>query len=37
MVCDMSYATLSAAIDSWEAVKRIPNFDEKVGTQLFEK
>jgi len=37
MVADMSYSTVSQVIESWEKVRRSPNYEEKVGTTLFQK
>jgi hypothetical protein len=37
MVAEMSYSTLAALIDSWETIKRVQNFEEKIGVALFEK
>lgn len=33
----MSYKTCSAVIDSWEDVRNIENYEEKVGVKLFAK
>jgi hypothetical protein len=32
MVKDMSYNTISKVIESWEAARNSPQFEEKVGT-----
>jgi hypothetical protein len=37
MVADMSFSTVEDVMDSWEALRRIKNFDEVVGVALFEK
>jgi hypothetical protein len=37
MVADMSYSTVSSVIDSWERVRRTPNYEEIVGVELFVK
>mmetsp|Transcript_28200 Transcript_28200/g.43443 ORF Transcript_28200/g.43443 Transcript_28200/m.43443 type:complete len:163 (-) Transcript_28200:121-609(-) len=37
MVADMSYSTVSYVIDSWEAVRRLPDYEEIVGKKLFIK
>jgi hypothetical protein len=37
MVADMSYMTVSAVIDSWESIRRTPNYEETVGVALFVK
>jgi hypothetical protein len=37
MVAEMSYNTVSQVLDSWEKVRRVSNYEEKVGTQLFQK
>ena len=37
MVADMSYSTVSDVLDSWERIRRIPNYDEKTGILLFKK
>jgi hypothetical protein len=37
MVADMSYKTCSSVIDSWEEVRRIEKYEEKVGVELFVK
>ena len=37
MVADMSYSTVSSVIDSWEEIRRLPNYEEKTGVDLFVK
>jgi hypothetical protein len=37
MVADLSYTTLSGVVESWEDIRRIPDFGEKVGVLLFQK
>jgi hypothetical protein len=37
MVADMSYSTVSSVLNSWELVRRTPNYEEVVGVQLFIK
>lgn len=37
MVADLHYSTVSLIIDSWEAVRRIPNYEEVAGLKIFEK
>jgi hemoglobin-like flavoprotein len=37
MVADMTYSTVSAVVDSWEKVRLIPNFQEKLGIDLFRR
>jgi hypothetical protein len=37
MVSDMSYSTVSDVIDSWEEIRRLPNYEEKTGVALFQK
>jgi hypothetical protein len=37
MVADMSYSTVSGVIDSWEDVRRVDEYEEKVGVELFTK
>jgi len=37
MVADMSYTTVSYVIDSWEEIRRLPNYEEQTGVLLFEK
>jgi hypothetical protein len=37
MVADMSYKTCSSVLDSWEEVRRIEKYEEKVGVELFAK
>jgi hypothetical protein len=37
MVADMSYSTVSNVIDSWEEIRRIPQYEEKTGVDLFKK
>jgi hypothetical protein len=32
MVKDLSYATISRVIESWDLARREPNFEDKVGT-----
>ena len=36
MVNELSYTTISHVLDSWEEVRRIKNFEETVGTILFQ-
>ena len=36
MVRELSYTTISHVLDSWEEVRRIKNFEETVGTILFQ-
>eukprot|EP00980_Cylindrotheca_fusiformis_P003632 scaffold814_cov100-Cylindrotheca_fusiformis.AAC.14 len=33
----MSYATVSNVIETWELIRRIPNYEEIVGTRLFQR
>jgi len=33
----MSYTTVSSVIDSWEDIRRIPNYEEQTGVLLFQK
>ena len=37
MVADMSYSTVSSVLDTWEKLRRIPDYEEKTGTILFKK
>jgi hypothetical protein len=37
MVADMSYSTVSCVLDTWESIRRIPNYEEKTGVLLFKK
>ena len=37
MVADMTYSTVSAVVDSWEKVRMIPDFQEKMGIDLFRR
>lgn len=37
MVADMSYNTVSQVIESWEKVRRVKDYEEAIGTQLFQK
>ncbi len=37
MVADMSYTTVSQVIESWEKIRRTENYEEKVGTKLFQR
>ena len=37
MVADMSYSTVSQVIESWEKIRREPNYEEKTGKKLFQK
>ena len=37
MVADMSFRTVSYIIDSWEEVRRVDGYEEKVGVDLFVK
>jgi hypothetical protein len=36
MVQDLSFKTLNTVLNSWEIIRRIPNFDEVVGLKLFK-
>jgi len=36
MVRELNYTTISYVIDSWEEVRRMKNFEETVGTILFQ-
>ncbi len=36
MVRELTYTTISYVLDSWEQVRRIKNFEETVGTILFQ-
>lgn len=37
MVSDMSYTTVSNVLDTWEKIRRLPNYEEVIGTKLFQK
>lgn len=37
MVSDMSYSTVSQVLESWESVRRKENYEEVIGTRLFQK
>ena len=37
MIDDMSYSTVSSCLDSWEALRRKPNYAEELGRILFIK
>eukprot|EP00934_Nitzschia_sp_Nitz4_P009210 Nitzschia sp. Nitz4//scaffold100_size80364//9341//9924//NITZ4_005333-RA/size80364-augustus-gene-0.6-mRNA-1//1//CDS//3329532061//9200//frame0 len=37
MVADMSYSTVSQVIETWEAIRRKENYEEAVGTKLFQR
>jgi hypothetical protein len=37
MVQDMSYSTVETVLSTWEQVRRVPNYEEKLGTQLFQQ
>jgi hypothetical protein len=34
---DMSYKTISLVIESWDAARRLPDFEEKVGLLALQK
>ena len=36
MVAEMSYYTVSNVVESWEMLRRIPDFQEKAGVELFK-
>jgi hypothetical protein len=36
MVQDLTYTTVNRVLNSWEIIRRIPNFDEVVGIKLFK-
>ena len=37
MVAEMSYSTVSNVIDTWEMVRRRENYEQEVGTKLFQR
>ena len=37
MVQEIKYTTISHVIDSWEALKRMPDYEEKAGALLFQR
>jgi hypothetical protein len=37
MVKDMSYNTISKVIESWEKARKLPDFEEKVGSLVLLK
>lgn len=37
MVNEVSYTTISHVIESWEALKRTPNYEEVAGSLLFQE
>lgn len=37
MVKEVSYNTIALVIESWEALKRIENYEEVAGSMLFQK
>jgi hypothetical protein len=37
MVQEIPYSTISQVIESWEALRRIKNYDVVAGTKLFER
>uniref|UniRef100_A0A7R9ZQC7 Globin domain-containing protein n=1 Tax=Craspedostauros australis TaxID=1486917 RepID=A0A7R9ZQC7_9STRA len=37
MVADMSYHTVANVIESWELIRRMPNYEQRIGTALFQK
>jgi hypothetical protein len=37
MVKDMGYETISKVMESWEAARKRPDFEEKVGTLVLLK
>mmetsp|Transcript_20717 Transcript_20717/g.36417 ORF Transcript_20717/g.36417 Transcript_20717/m.36417 type:complete len:160 (+) Transcript_20717:90-569(+) len=37
MVADMTYSTVSNVVDSWEKVRLIPDFQKKLGVDLFRR
>lgn len=37
MVKDVGYSTIMEVVDSWEALRRIPNYEEVAGSKVFEK
>jgi hypothetical protein len=36
MVNELSYNVIALVIESWEALKRTPNYEEKAGAVLFQ-
>lgn len=36
MVAEMSYVTVSNVIDTWEKVRSIPNYEQVIGSKLFQ-
>ena len=37
MVAELDFHTVKAIDDSWESMRRIPNYEEKAGVLLFRK
>jgi hypothetical protein len=37
MVRELNYTTISYVLDSWEQVRRVKNFEQKVGVILFQQ
>ena len=37
MVMELSYATISLVVDTWQMAKRTPAFEETAGTLILEK
>ena len=37
MIEELSYSTVSNILDSWEKLRLIPDYEEVVGMQLFQK
>lgn len=37
MVAEMTYHTVSRVIDTWESVRRLPDYEEVAGVLLFRK
>jgi hypothetical protein len=37
MVVELTYQTVSSVVESWEALRRIPDYEEKAGILIFQK
>jgi hypothetical protein len=37
MVNEMSYNTISMVVESWEQLRRVPNYEEVAGVHLFQR
>ena len=37
MVADLTFTTVSKILDSWESLRRIPDYEEVIGVKIFRR